>query len=171
MVSWMKGLMNSSKQVVTLNVKRGIAFNRNNHNARAFFELTRDWGLSWGVINETRDNTLLTLGVSRHVNYFFLFQPVGSKVVTMRSSIDYFRSQGPSRHDYIDHFNHGAYSPGTALVRERRTSQRVAEIQKILFLAERRIDFSVAFSKNSILGFCHLSIKLDPLNPKMAFIW
>ena len=29
--------------------------------------------------------------------------------------------------------------------------------------------FSIAFSKNSILGFFHLPIKLDPLNPKMAF--
>ena len=31
--------------------------------------------------------------------------------------------------------------------------------------------FSVAFSKNSILGFCHLPIKHDPLNPKMAFLF
>ena len=32
-------------------------------------------------------------------------------------------------------------------------------------------DFSVAFPKNSFLGFCHLPIKPDPLNPKMAFLF
>ena len=31
--------------------------------------------------------------------------------------------------------------------------------------------FRVAFSKNSSLGFCHLPIKLNPLNPKMAFLF
>ena len=29
--------------------------------------------------------------------------------------------------------------------------------------------FSIAFSKNSILGFCYLPIKLNPLSQKMAF--
>ena len=31
--------------------------------------------------------------------------------------------------------------------------------------------FSLSFSKNSILGFCHQHIKLDPLNPKTGFLF